>query len=601
MSRAYLRRQIPDAGAEALAMIDPSRGAIEAPIRGELFSAERFRQHGRSFGEAQVARVKAPRSAAFFPRLRENIRVLREAQYYIGLQERVGHHVSPAGEWLLDNFHLVVAQIKEVHDGLPRSYFCDLPVLVDAHLTGLPRVYGVAWGFVAHTDSAFDDDLLIEFLNAYQQTSELNLGELWALPTTLRVVLIENLRRLSERVAADKAARELANLWCDRLERQDGGRDADRGRLIGADAMFDLMQARRVGTVFALQVMQRLHSDSGSRSASGLCGREAIREALARALPDPASAQAQQQADEAADNLSVSNAINSLRLLGNADWRALIARTSMLMQLMQASSTFRAERDDTQDATLHAIERLARRSCHSELSVAERLLELMHAPADHDLIDPAAPVESPSFWLRGAGCNALRRALGMAPASFWRASSFGLGDLRSQLAVPVYLFVVCAGSLLLTLWFLRHFAASGAAPGAWALLAILALLPASEAVIAVLNRLISEWVPPGRLPRLALLEGIPSGQRVLVVVPRLPGHWSAVTLSVKRDGRRHDVTVCAAWATADIHAARTAGLLPLAVGEWLDLADAGEHSRHLVIAPAHVPSATALPAQAVPA
>ena len=91
MTRARLRRQIPDAGAEALALIDPSRGVIESPIRGELFSAERFRQHGRSLGEAQTARLKAPRSTAFFPRLHDNMKVLREAQHYIGLQ-LAAHH-----------------------------------------------------------------------------------------------------------------------------------------------------------------------------------------------------------------------------------------------------------------------------------------------------------------------------------------------------------------------------------------------------------------------------------------------------------------------------------------------------------------------------
>ncbi|MCQ9378936.1 GH36-type glycosyl hydrolase domain-containing protein [Methyloversatilis sp. XJ19-49] len=542
MTRARLRRQIPDAGAEALALIDPSRGVIESPIRGELFSAERFRQHGRSLGEAQTARLKAPRSTAFFPRLHDNMKVLREAQHYIGLQERIGHHVSPAGEWLLDNFHLVAAQIKAVHDGLPRRYFRDLPVLVGDHLAGLPRVYGVAWAFVAHTDSAFNDDLLIEFLNAYQQTSELNLGELWALPTTLRVVLIENLRRLSERVAADKAARELANLWCDGLEREATGRAGSHARMIDADAMFGLMQARRVGTVFALQVMQRLHSDSGSRSAAGLRGRESVREALARALPDPASAQARQQADEAADNLSVSNAIGSLRMLGDADWRALIAQTSMLMQLMLASATFRAERDDTQDATLHAIERLARTSGHSELAVAERLLEHMRVPVNDPELDPSSPIESPSFWLRGGGSAAMHRTLGLRPAVL-----SGFGELRNRYAVPVYLALLGFGTVLLALGFMQHAVAPSVTAPIWAMLAVLALLPASEAVIAVLNRLISEWVPPRRLPRLALLAGIPPTLRVLVVIPAMLSSATAIR-ALARQLERHHLANCEPYA-----------------------------------------------------
>jgi cyclic beta-1,2-glucan synthetase len=107
----------------------------------------------------------------------------------------------------------------------------------------------VARAFVAHTDGAFDDELLKCFLKAYQETRELNLSEMWALPTTLRVLLIENLRRLAERVAANKAAREIANLCCDRIE------------TFSLDQLDDLLaelNTRGVGRVFLVQVAQRL-------------------------------------------------------------------------------------------------------------------------------------------------------------------------------------------------------------------------------------------------------------------------------------------------------------------------------------------------------
>ena len=500
MSTARLRRHVPNAAPEALAILDPSRGAIEPPIRAEIFAAARFRQHGRSLGEAHAARSRTSRSA-FFPRLHDNIAVLREAHRYIGSQERSGRYVSPAGEWLLDNFHVVVAQIKEIHDGLPRRYFRDLPVLVDAHLAGLPRIYGVAWAYVAHTDSAFDEALLVDFLSAYQETRELTLGELWALPTALRVVLIENLRRLSERVAATKAARELGNLWCDRLE---GRADSDPA------IVFDTANARGVMRPFALQIMQRMQSDAAQYDD------DAIRCALAAALPDLAEARVQQQAEESADNLSVSNAITSLRLLGDTQWRDLIGRTSALMQLMQTSPTFCAERDDTQDATLHALERLARRSRTGEVAVARTLLDLMCPPTAPCAASPAAPIESPTYWLRGPGRRTLYRSIGLGAAVIpqWTA-------VRRRVAMPAYLATVVLGSIALTGWFVMRYAAPDASPIWVALLLLLALGPASETVIAVVNRLISESVPPRRLPRLALAGGIPREHRVLVVIPAI--------------------------------------------------------------------------------
>jgi cyclic beta-1,2-glucan synthetase len=517
-----LHQWLPQAGTAALQMLRPQRGLIESPIRAEIFGVARFQQHGISLGQAHEVGAKPPRRTAFFPRIQDNIRVLREAHAYIGLQEVAGHHVSPAGEWLLDNFHVVLAQVKEIHDGLPLRYFHDLPVLAQAHLEGLPRVYGIAWAFVAHTDSAFEPELLVDFLLAYQQASELNLGELWALPTTLRVVLIENLRRLSERVAATKAARDMANLWCDEMQ----DRQAADVRLL-----LKAMAARGVVTAFALQVTQRMQSetwapfDQGVRSLRP--GALPLAETLRAVLPDRAAAQLAQQSEEAADNLSVSNAITALRLLGDADWRGLIQRTSLLMQTLQTSVVFRAERDDTQDCTLHAIERLARRSRLNERSVGQALIAQMSTP-------PTWPSSAPGYWLGGPGSQAFMHTLGMRERR-WPSWPAWLPHWR-RLVPSAYLGTIALASVGLSTWFVARAAGPG---GHHALLAFLSIWPASEGVLAVFNRLISESVQPKPLPRLALSTGIPPEHRVLVVIPALLNDATTLKALVLQLERHH--------------------------------------------------------------
>ncbi|MES2226199.1 MAG: glucoamylase family protein [Pseudomonadota bacterium] len=490
-----LLRLVPDAPDTLLDMLDSARGAVEPPNRSEIFGPERFAQHGRSLGETHRAELTRRRSGAFFPRLADNIRTLREAQHYIGTQARTGYQVSPAAEWLLDNFHLIEGQLEEIHEGLPRRYFRDLPVLIDEPLRGLPRIYGVAWAFVAHTDGAFDEDLLTHFLAAYQQTRELNLGELWALPTTLRVVLVENLRRLAERLATNKAAREIANLVGDRIETYPSER---------LDELLALLDRRGVGRTFLVQIAQRLQD----HHATGLTR---YHDWLLRRLPDLAAAQVQQPAEQAADNLSVSNAIGSLRLIGNADWPDIIERTSATMRLLLQSAGFAAERTDTRDLTLHAVERLARRSGRSELEVAQTLMELMHGA------DTAAGAAS-IHWLHGAGRAELMRRLGLREpgARLWNL-------LQRRAALPAYLATLAGGSVALVTWMmLRHGVALPAAPLPWwvtLVAATLMLFPAAEVVIAVINRLISESARPSRLPRLALAQGIPPEHRVMVVIP----------------------------------------------------------------------------------
>ena len=157
-------------------LLQGGAGPLLAPVRAEIFGPQRFAEHGQSLGLTHAAGRAAWSSPSFFPRLRSNIGMLRLARQALAAQAAAGDDVSPASLWLLDNFHLIEAQLLAVHEGLPRQYFRTLPVLLGEPLAGLPRIYGVAWAFVAHTDSAFDEDLLVHYLWAYQQTRELRVG-----------------------------------------------------------------------------------------------------------------------------------------------------------------------------------------------------------------------------------------------------------------------------------------------------------------------------------------------------------------------------------------------------------------------------------------
>ena len=578
MIPASFRRLLPAAPPALLAVFDGAAAPLEPPIRSEIFGPQRFAQHGRSLGETHRAAGLRLRPGNFFPRLQSNMAALRAANRYIGVQAATGYDLSPAAEWLLDNFHVVEAQFKEIHEGLPSSYFRALPVLQVGPLAGLPRVYGIAWAFVAHTDGAFDEGLLTRFLCAYQETCELKLSEMWALPTTLRVVLIENLRRLAERVATNKAAREVANLCCDHL-------DTPRTRTLRQ--VLALLDRRGVGRVFLAQMAQRLqHAGAGSDSRPAR-----HQEWLRVTLPDLGAVQMQQAADQAADNLSVSNAVTSLRAIGDADWPDIVARTSSLMRLMLTSTVFGEEDVTTRDQTLHQLEKLARRCGRSEVSVAQTLLAQMQATPAGDSILRVA-----SHWLQGHGRPALMAALGIRQpmSDAWRSA-------RCKLAMPAYLSTIAAGTAALVTWVLWHRSIDG--PGAAEAIGLtvagvaLMLMPASEAVVALLNRLISESARPRHLPRLALAGGIPAEHRVMVVIPAMLTHAGAVTELAHRLRLHHlanpepntQFALLTDWVDADTpHLESDEALLAGAVGAIEELnrlypAPAAEPPRFLVL------------------
>ncbi|MEZ0336228.1 MAG: hypothetical protein ACAI18_19725, partial [Gemmatimonadales bacterium] len=64
--------------------------------------------------------------------------------------------IGPAGEWLLDNYHVVVEHIGEVRESLPRGYYRQLPELRAGPLSGYPRVYELAITLISHSEGRID-------------------------------------------------------------------------------------------------------------------------------------------------------------------------------------------------------------------------------------------------------------------------------------------------------------------------------------------------------------------------------------------------------------------------------------------------------------
>ena len=477
-------------------ILEANRGPIDPPIRAELFGIQRFEQHGRSLARAQLVEsdAKSRFHLSFFPRIEENLSALRKAYDYVALTSLSGHYATPAAEWLLDNFPLIEAQLQQIREGLPRSYYASLPKLTAAPLQGLPRVYGIAWAYVAHTDSVLDTEVFTAFLNAYQDGSELRLSELWALPTTLRVVLLENLRRMADDIARGKVAREVAHAVWDAAEQLDAP---------ALDAIYAFMKQRNLQRGYLTQLWQRMPAEPPDtatvlmRWSEGHCR-------------DGHALMIQSQTDQVASNITVGNIITTLRLIGQVDWVDLIEPVSRSLRVLRQLPSFREESELTRQQITQSMEQLARRSAASEREVAQAVVAAALAVAD-DLPTTAAE-RTAGFYLIGDGQPTLENSLGLT------SNHTAKRQRRRKWHLPLYVAVILLVTLLVVFVVARY-----NADHRWQAIVALFLLawPISEAVSALVHRLIAESLDIRLLPRLDFSAGIPPVHRVLVLIPTL--------------------------------------------------------------------------------
>src|SRR2546421_2702717 len=153
-----------------------SDDADEEPIRAELFSIERLEQFAETLAAEHKVTTEPEKGRLLLSRLEENGRKLIAA--YRSLADAIKNErtIAPAAEWLLDNFHIVEEQLREIREDLPKSYYRELPKLAQGELAGYPRIYAVALALIAHTDSRLDLVTLRRFISAYQTVSPLSIG-----------------------------------------------------------------------------------------------------------------------------------------------------------------------------------------------------------------------------------------------------------------------------------------------------------------------------------------------------------------------------------------------------------------------------------------
>ena len=479
--------------------------SADKPFRDELLSIERLEERALALAAAFTVDPSPRRRARnIFPRFNDNARVLRDAYRLLADDVRAGQPITAAAEWLLDNFHLVTSEIRDIRQHLPGAYYRQLPALASRDQLGQTRIYAMAVELVRHSDSRIDRQQLAVFVNSYQRVAPLTIGELWAWPSMLKLALIENLRRLAVETMAARRARLDADAYVARIEAADGG-------------AHPLPSDRDI--TFIVQLLHRLR-EYGLTLSSLLTAVEAH---LASQDTTPEAAIRGEHQHQAANQVSVANAVTSLRLCSAIDWRQYVESVSLVEHVLQRDPAGAYARMDflSRDRQRQAVEDLAAANGDAQVRVALRAVEsARQAAAAGSAADRAAHV---GYHLIDRGRREFEIDVAYRPRLTRR-----IRRLVFAHATPLYLGAIAAATALLlaaTLSYARH---QGATVPAIAALVVLLLMPAADIAIAVAQRVVAWAIPPRRLSRLDFSDRIPESARTMVVVPTLLTNRDAV-------------------------------------------------------------------------
>lgn len=420
-------------------------------------------------------------------------------------------------EWILDNEYIVESHVRDVQVNLTRHFYRELPGLHSGPHRGKPRLYSMARELIRHTDYRLDRTNISAFIQSYQGSRVLTIGELWAFPMLLRIGLVEGIHKLATRALEEVRQREEADYWAYRLLTSSRREPTQLFAILA-----QLAEEQETPTsYFGAQLTGHLYDEETALVP--------VQSWLERAMRRPIrEMQQREQTRQAAAQLSIGNAITSLRQLSLLDWRELFERNSRVEAVLkQDPAGIYPQMDfETRNDYRETVEMLARGSQSDEVATAEHVVRLarqgmrQHGPGDRRA--------HLGTYLQAEGREELIQELGCRLPLTARLRGWAY---RHHAALYLSSIAILTSTIVLLAWL----AGLRGTPAATQIFTtLLVALPASQIAVELTNYFVTRLLPPRKLPKLDFeASGIPDAFRTLVTVPVLLGDERSILEDVE--------------------------------------------------------------------
>lgn len=426
--------------------------------------------------------------------------------------------LSPAAEWIIDNFYIIQEQIVEIQTDFPKAFQRSIPISGSVEYGGLPRVYELIKNYLVHTDLLVNSNELVEYIEAYQQKKILMQGEIWAIPIMLRLVLIEKLAEKSSSVLKRKKLKLDVVKQLKKIEAEKGD---EPGALIAAISDWVKQNSYEINEqLILIEWYNQLQSTGRLEEGEKRWFNYKFKQ-FDLPVDELIRIEAQK---ESRLHLSVQNAVESLRKTSENDWGEFVEECSVIEKILRLDPSGYYEKMDFQTRNRYrgVIERLSRRSQKTETEVTEELLLLIEQHMDQSPeveLDPLREEkwsrQHVGFYLLGDGYIELAERVGYSMPLKEKIRRMFEQNNSGYISAIILLNII----LMVILWLITDSMSRSAFISAMVL--AISLFPALELSISAINRFFAFWIPPRILPKMDYKSGIPANSRTVVVVPTL--------------------------------------------------------------------------------
>lgn len=401
--------------------------------------------------------------------------------------------LSGGAQWLLDNIYLIEKEYKNVILNMPNKYYHNLP----CRDNGIARIYIICSTLFNNSHGNLTKEGVKSFIDGFTKNTSLTLGELWAIPLIMRVIILERIRFISE---------EVCNLEKERIN----GENLSRYIIVALkeeEIKEEIDRFKRRDEKFTYTMAEsflRVIKDSGIENEevySAVEGKLGIKRGeLYKVISNV-------KTEEIKFERELGNDINSLRFIDGFNWKNFVESISAVDKILRKdpSNTYVNMDFETRDYYRHKIEELSKRSKVSEEKISTILINLATSKKGRE--------SHIGYYLIGEGKDDLYSEINIKKSFMERAS------LKQKLRL--YRLSILAMMVLIGTFLVLFLKDEGRGLGSFILLKVLLIIPISYIGKTFINVLFLTFIKPHYISKLSMNEGIDKENATLVVVPTI--------------------------------------------------------------------------------
>lgn len=470
--------------------------------RGMLYTSEQMQEYAAALSHLHLTLSPYKPSLHILSRLHKNEQIIEKAYHALGQVDKHETKVDGAIEWLLDNHYLLKNNIIWLKQQNLKQDLARLPALRKGRNPAVPRIYDLAQSFISHTDLRFSPEDLLSFVETYQKTAPLELDELWAIPSMLRLSLIEGAAQISKTILDDLEDKQQAQKWTHLLL---------ESHHHSIDSLID--SVNKINRAYPSPSPAFLsHIFSGLKVLGGPMDLPIAwinRKLASMGMTSERLTQLDLQKKEINKTL-IGNCINSLRYIQTISWEEYIERISFVDQILRKdpANIYGFMHFQTRDIYRNTIHRLSKKSGMSEISIAQIAVRLAITG-----LQKADKRESHvGYYLVDDGYSALLKAIFNKTPLFEKIRLF-----FKKWALGLYIGSIFALTVLAT--YLSTYLTE--ISDVSLLFYIPLFVTHTYLTVALINWIFTSYTHPKPLPRMDLSGGIPVQAATMVTIPCL--------------------------------------------------------------------------------